>query len=71
MIWTKDKPLLKGEWYWWRPSGGTNADARPVNMEDNNLYCQFNSGEWSHCPIPFPNEREEKTLDFEMPTLKP
>lgn len=65
MVWIKDKPRLDGEWYWWRPTGD-NSKARPIKVDFNNPDFQMDSGEWSHCPIPLPNESEDYVELSEM-----
>jgi len=57
MVWTKDKPKLNHEWYWFRPAGSSNEYAQPVFVRFDSTDFQMTNGEWSHTPIPLPEER--------------
>lgn len=61
MTWIKDSPKVDHKWYWWRPDGGTNDDASVVFVRFDSSDFQFacNKGEWSSCPIQFPDDKHE------------
>lgn len=58
MVWTKDKPMVKLAYYWWRPLGN-NAKARVVQATQLMIdEYEARKGEWSHCPVPLPDEHQ-------------
>ena len=65
MVWTRDLPILTEAWYWFRVKD--NSTARPIHITKDGQYEQdgrtihpslFKGGEWSHRPIPFPEESQ-------------
>ncbi len=66
MVWIKDKPVLDGEWYWFRTK---NIKPIPVYVCVDLFLCNgkfysqrdkiFDNGEWSNRPISLPVEEEE------------
>lgn len=63
MVWTKHKPILDKAWYWWRPEGGTNEDAKCIFVDFQSSDFQMAKGEWSHRPISCPTERSFETTN--------
>ena len=72
MIWVKNKPLLKETWYWFRNKSDFHYfEPTPIYIAKTERYRFeatefwpdspiFEGAEFSHCPITFPTEREEK-----------
>ena len=66
MKWIKDKPKLIGEWYWFRKVNAETHSPTPIPVYvfdkdhitvDASIFKMNDfEGEWSHCPIPFPDE---------------